>query len=57
MRNFEALEAQCIYTGNGAPVFTPSEGHGVYLRFDTPTVANQRIYFWNQAGPAWVGVA
>lgn len=55
-RNFEALEAQGIYVLSGAPGFTPSEGHAIYFRTDTPTVANQRIYMWNPAGPGWIGV-
>ena len=56
-RNFEAIEGQATYTGVGAPTFTPSEGRAVYFRWDTPTVANQRIYMWNPAGPGWTGVA
>ena len=55
-RNFEAIEALGVYVRKGAPAFTPSEGYGFYFRTDTPTVANQRVYVWNPAGPAWIGV-
>jgi hypothetical protein len=53
-RNFEFLEQSGISWGVGAPTAPPSGGIGIYLRHDTPTVANQLIYKWT--GSAWTGV-
>ena len=54
-RNFEFLEGSGLYWGSGAPAFLPANKDvSFYLRKDTPTVANQRIYIFN--GTAWVGI-
>lgn len=53
-RNFEAIESQHIYTGDGAPGFTPTDGNAYYFRFDTPGTAMQRIYVFD--GSTWTGI-
>ena len=53
-QNFEFLQGSGLYWGSGAPTFAPDGGAGFYLRSDTPTVANQRIYVYS--GSSWTGI-
>ena len=53
-QNFEQIELQRLYSGNGAPAFRPREQSAYYFRFDTPGTSMQRIYIFN--GTAWVGI-
>lgn len=43
-----------LYTGAGAPTFTPNASGDYYFRKDAPTTANQRIYVYN--GTSWTAV-
>lgn len=52
--NFEVLQGQGFFTGQGAPTFPALKGN-VYFRKDTPTVANQFIYVNTADGVHWTG--
>lgn len=54
-RNFEQIQRQGLYSGVGAPAFQASEGD-FYLRRDTPSTANQRVYVNTADGSNWTGI-
>lgn len=54
-RNFEQVQQQAIFTGSGVPTLQAPKG-SYYLRTDTPSTANQRIYVNTAVGSNWTGI-